>query len=213
MEKYGNINNLLNELAGDARAEAARILKEAEEYRNNKAQQTERDMQIRKKRILDEAERKAEKIKKGGLSNIKLAMKRIRLKKQEESISGVLSRIDRAVEKIREDRRYPALLLRLTAEIIDVLHEKDIELIFGKNDETLVNGPFFSEMEELYRKHGLALAKERIRFDGKIANGVIGHLRAKNLFYNNTLKAILRRKRDEMAYAVFRELFPEDEKE
>ncbi len=62
MEKYGDINNLLNELKQDTQTQINHILNDAEEYKNNKLNQVERDKAIKKRRIVDEANKKIEQI-------------------------------------------------------------------------------------------------------------------------------------------------------
>ncbi|MDD5066125.1 MAG: V-type ATP synthase subunit E family protein [bacterium] len=211
MEKYGNINNLLEELSQDAQTEINKILREAEEYKANKEKQIERDKQIRKRRILDDASRKAEKIKKGFFSNLKLELKRIKLKKQEENITRVFDKINQSVEKVSQDKRYPDLLKKLIQEIIEVLHDKEIELCFSRTDEPLFTDAFIKEVEELFQHHHVRFSRESIKFDSKIKNGVMGLIKNKNLIYNNTLKAKMSRLKNEMAYAIYKELFQEEE--
>lgn len=211
MEKYGSINNLLNALDNDNQVIIDKIIKEAEEYKTNKIQQAERDKTIKKRRLLDETNKKAEQIKKGFLSNLNVELKRIKLHKQEENISKVFNTIQKKIEQINQDKRYLKLLKKLISEVIEVLHEKEIELVFSKNDETLITNAFMEEIKQLFNDHHIPFDSEQIRFDKNIKNGVIGLVKHKHLIYNNTLNNKLHRLHNVMAYSIYHELFKEDE--
>lgn len=207
MEKYGDINNLLSEIKSQTKDENNQIIRQADDYCAGKLKQSERECVIRKRRIIEDAEKKGEAIKQRILSNLRLEVNRIKLIRQEEIMEKVFEIINIELEDIRKSKRYINLIRSFLKEAIGILDEKKIKLIFDKCDEKIINDKVIKELIEDCKKYHTELNRDSVVFKNDTGCGLIVEVNDKKLIYNNTLEAKLNRMKKDMEYDIYKELF------
>lgn len=209
MEKYGDINNLLSELDQNTQSEIEKLQKEFNEYKENKIKQTEREITVKKRRIISEAEKKAESIRKKVLSNLNVEINRIRLQKQGAAINQAYKKVVDYIDHIERDEKYQDLLLKLAEEAVLVLHEKKLEFIFAKEDEKIINDGFKNKFNQMLKGYNISPEDIDIQYDKRYHSGIVVKVKHKNVVYNNTLRAKLKRHEHDVMYSIHTELFGE----
>ncbi len=207
MEKYGDINNLLSEIKNQTKDENNQIISQADDYYAGKLKQSERECVIRKRRIIEDAEKKGEIIKQRILSSLRLEVNRIKLIRQKEIMEKVFKIINIELEDIRKSKQYIILIRSLLKEAVNILDEKKIKLIFNKQDEEIINDKVIKELIEDCKNYHTNLNRDSVVFKNDIGCGLVVEVSDKKLIYNNTLEAKLNRMKKDMEYDIYKELF------
>ncbi len=207
MEKYGDINNLLSEINDQSSDENTKIINEASEYGKSKIKQAKRDSIIRKRRIIKDTEKKASLITQKELSNLRLEINRMKLNKQQEVIDQIKSIINDKAGKLKKDKDYPALIKKLFVEAIDILQEKNIEVVFDINDKKAAEEKIINMLFDAAKDRKVNFTKSSVIYQEGVNSGIIVRVIDKKIIYNNTIDAKLKRFEREINYDIYKDLF------
>ncbi|MBU1077458.1 MAG: hypothetical protein KKH98_09210 [Spirochaetes bacterium] len=209
MEKYGDINKLISVINEETRDENSKSFALAEEYRKGKIKQAERESVIRKRRIIGEAEKKGNEIERRVFSNLRLEINRLRLNKRQELVIQVFEKIKTDLQNIRKEKTYIAMIHSFLNEAVEILQEKEIELLFDQNDKKIIDDKVINDLIKECDKKKIKLDRVNIKFEPDVGGGLIVKVKDKNLIYNNSLNARLDRLKNSISYDIYSELFKE----
>ncbi len=207
METYGNIENILNGLKDDTKAEIKKIMDEAEEYKNNRLKVARRNAEIHKRRILKEAEKKAEYIKKRVLANIELDIKRMNLLKESKIVEDVFENLRTRIKLFRDSEKYRDFIYSLIEEGMRKIGEKRIKVILDDGDRNILENNFIKIIIKKINENGYAINEDDVLFRRNISGGVIIEAKDKPIIYNNTIGSRLKRMHDMMLNIIYNDIF------
>jgi V/A-type H+-transporting ATPase subunit E len=197
------IDRISERILEDARAEAARIVKEAQErarsLKERKKEQTEKENE----KLYRESMNRAQERKRRMLAVAELEMRKQILATKQQVIDETMERVNQAIKEIPRDE-----YRRIISQMLLESAQGDEEVFFSVEDEDRLDQSLIDEVnQELIsqgKKGGLKLSPERETFGG----GFI--LKSGGMEINNTFEAIIRMSRDEVESQVARILFGEE---
>ncbi|MEO2117611.1 MAG: V-type proton ATPase subunit E [Methanocaldococcus sp.] len=150
------VDKIKTKILEDAKAEANKIISEAEEEKAKILEKAKEEAEKRKAEILKKGEKEAEMTKNRIISEAKLEAKKKLLETKEEIIEMAINKLKEELTKLPEQPEYKDKLIKLIkdgatslggGELVVRLNKRDIELI---DDSTLWN--LEKEVESITKK-------------------------------------------------------------
>ena len=204
VEAVAGIDRIKEQIIENARADAERIIAEAEDKAHALKEKKAEEAEIIKRRFLEESSLKAQERKRRMLTAANLEMKKDVLAVKQEMIDRVFEETLNVIEQmpVAEYRGVIADML------IDAVVSGDETVIFSERDQDRLDAGFLAgvniKLKEQGKKGELKLAPER----GHFRSGFV--LVSGGLELNNTFESIIRMRRNELEAEIAEILFGEE---
>ncbi len=203
---------IIEQIIGDAKAEAGKILENAKMTAAAEKKRAERELAKFEEDIRAGWEAKVEKIRMREVSTAKIEARRILLNAREQAVAGVFGDIKAGLGHLREDPgRYRESLRNLAVEAVTAVGGDDVVLIISERDGGLVDDAF---IEDVRRRADAAVSGTgfRVEFDSADASGGCKATSAGGrVVFDNTYDRRLERLRSEIRAMIVTELEKTDE--
>jgi vacuolar-type H+-ATPase subunit E/Vma4 len=201
---------MVEKILADAQSEADRAIKNAGRSVEAERRKSEAEAEKARQEILERVRRKVEKLKSKETASAQIESKRLLLKAREQAISGILDRIGRELQAVREDRsRYTRALSRLATEAVAAVDLPQVVLRLAPQDAALLEESFAREVTADVK----ALAGKDIEIrvetgteDGLASGGCIAASEDGRIIFDNTFKRRLERMRPELRSMIVKEV-------
>lgn len=202
-------SSLAQKIVEDAKAEADRIVREAEDFRKSLIARREREGRDRggaeAKQIIESAKADAQRIRRSKLSSAKVRSNWMMLMAKEEIIKKTMSLVVEELKKYVASDEYPAYLSKTIEELCVALGAEEVEVLLNEDD--LKRGVDVSSIsknvsDRLGKPVRIVVKGERISDIG----GVIVRTADGRVAINNTFEEIIARREREIRLAIAQEL-------
>lgn len=212
MEDKG-VQDLCRQIAEDSKAQAAEIIRKAEEKVSARLNEARAAAARAAGEIVSGAERDAERDMKRAVSKAQLEARKAGLLGREALIAEVVKQVGERISRLRNTPGYADILKRLILDGAANLGERDVELVVAEEDRAMLTPDFMRQVGDELERRGiggadLALSKDAIR-----ETGVVVRSRTGKVEIRNTLESRIVRMNTELRLLISKEIFGDAERD
>ncbi len=195
------IDNIKGRIIADAEAKASEIIKDAEIKAKEilaKAEEkaSEKANEIERKSLYDANERK-----RIIHSMVELGIRKDILAAKQEVLCQVFDEVQKRIDALTGDE-YEKILISM---LLKTVESENKDIVISKNDADRISPDFISKVNEEFNKAGKPIELNMSMEDVDFGGGFI--IKGKGIEINNSFKALLNMKRDEIEPIVAEMLF------
>ena len=211
MEKSGSVNELIMRIRSDSERESEEILSKARISAEEEKKQSQKRSENLCNGIMQGAEEEAARIAANKESSLDLEIRRLKMKAEDEIVSDVIRQIRMKCEEFRKKDEYRKFLERLLIEAVIGINGGEIKLILGKWEKEICNKSFLDNIAvQLKKENGIEVNFQKVENEPNNLMGIKVCKDNGRIIYDNTLEAILYRKKELLRLIIQKNVFTED---
>jgi V/A-type H+/Na+-transporting ATPase subunit E len=211
MEKSGSVNELIMRIRSDSERESEEILSKARISAEEEKKQSQKRSENLCNGIMQRAEEEVARIAANKESSLDLEIRRLKMKAEDEIVSDVIRQIRMKCEEFRKTDEYGEFLERLLIEAVIGINGGEIKLILGKWEKEICNKVFLDNIAvQLKNKNGIEVNFQKVENEPNNLMGIKVCKDNGRIIYDNTLEAILYRKKELLRLIIQKNVFTED---
>jgi len=189
MAKIEDAGEICRKIIEDATAQADSMLTSAKKEKSKILEEANHEAENRKKEALKKNDIEIEKMKQKTFSTLNLEKKKLFLEEKSRFIEAVLEKVREIAAEFRQNPDYKTFLEKAISEGVEVIGEKEIDVLYSGLDEKIIKGDFIKNIN--------SVALEFKKRDFKDI-GVIMQSKDSRLIYDNTFSARFKRLYDDI---------------
>ncbi|MCX5692504.1 MAG: V-type ATP synthase subunit E family protein [Candidatus Omnitrophica bacterium] len=182
----------------DASAQAGSILTRAGKEKSKILEEANQEAENKKKEALKKNDIEVEKMRQKIFSTLNLEKKKLFLEEKSRFIETVLEKVREIAAEFRKDQGYKAFLEKAISEGVEVIGERDVDVLYSALDEKIIKGDFIKNI------NGVTLEFKKCDFKDI---GVIVQSKDSRLIYDNTFSARFKRLHDDIYMDLLKGVF------
>jgi V/A-type H+-transporting ATPase subunit E len=196
--KIEDTGEICRRIIEDATFQADFMLTRAEKEKSEILKEANQEAENKKKEILRKNEIDIEKIKQKIFSTLNLEKKKLFLEEKGRFIESIIEKVRETAMEFRKDPGYKKFLEKAVSEGVEVVGEKEAEVLYSGLDEKIIKDDFIKNI------NGVALEFKKSDFKDI---GVIVQSKDSRLIYDNTFSARFKRLYDEIYMDLLKGVF------
>jgi len=155
MAKMEDAGEICRKIIEDATSQADSILISAEKERSKILEEANHEAENKKKEALKKNDIEIEKMKQKIFSTLNLERKKLFLEEKSRFIEAVLEKVREIAAGFRQNPGYKTFLEKAISEGIEVIGEREVDILYSGLDEKIIKGDFIHSRPENHTFHGV----------------------------------------------------------
>jgi V/A-type H+-transporting ATPase subunit E len=203
-----SVDKICERIREDGEREMQSILDKARQTAADITAKAEAEGKRITEKVLKEAEEKGTVVQRRLLSSVNLEVRRAKLKAREEVVTRVGEQVEKELGRLREEKEYADVLVRLTVEAIEALDGDRFLVHADRRDLASLEETVFPAVRKILENAGRTV---RVFESKALARSILGGVQVGvpggNVIFDNTFEARLYRLRDRIRNVIFEEAF------
>ncbi len=201
MEK--DITTIIETIKRKGKEGREKIIKEGEKKIKEIIEEGRKQGEKERERLIEEMKKEMEQIREKYKTSIRFEKKRAILEERGKFIDEIFEKLEKYGKNFRNNKNYRSFLKKSIIEGIKTIGTKNIIIYYSKYDKEIFNPEFIEEIKkEIGERIEIELKQEDFEEPGVIISSY-----DKKVLYDDTFKARIKRKYEEIYKEIVKEVF------